>query len=44
MTAARWQAFYDSTREQGLYPAGMDVSKAYTLTFVNQRVGMDQKP
>jgi NitT/TauT family transport system substrate-binding protein len=44
MTAARWQAFYDSTREQGLYPAGMDVSKAYTLTFVNQKAGMDQKP
>jgi len=44
MTAARWQAFYDSTRDQGLYPAGMDVSKAYTLTFVNQKAGMDQKP
>jgi NitT/TauT family transport system substrate-binding protein len=41
MTAARWQAFYTATQAEGLYPKGMDVTKAYTLTFVNHKVGMD---
>jgi len=40
MTAARWAAFYGSVRDQGIYPAGLDVTKAYTLEFVNHRVGM----
>jgi NitT/TauT family transport system substrate-binding protein len=40
MTAARWAAFYGSVRDQGIYPAGLDVTKAYTLQFVNRRVGM----
>jgi NitT/TauT family transport system substrate-binding protein len=26
-----------------LYPKGMDVTKAYTLQFVNQKAGMDLK-
>jgi NitT/TauT family transport system substrate-binding protein len=43
MTAARWKSFYDASAAQGLYPAGLDVTKAYTLQFVNQRVGMDSK-
>ena len=40
MTAARWQAFYAATQAEGLYPKGLDVTRAYTLTFVNQKVGM----
>jgi NitT/TauT family transport system substrate-binding protein len=41
MTAERWQAFYAATQAEGLYPKGMDVTKAYTMTFVNHKVGMD---
>ncbi|OJW25931.1 MAG: nitrate ABC transporter substrate-binding protein [Rhodospirillales bacterium 69-11] len=40
MTAARWQAFYDATKSEGLYPPGLDVGQAYTLQFVNKRVGL----
>jgi NitT/TauT family transport system substrate-binding protein len=40
MTAARWQAFYEATRSEGLYPAGMDYTRAYTLQFVNHKVGL----
>jgi NitT/TauT family transport system substrate-binding protein len=34
MTKARWDAFYQATQSEGLYPKDMDISKAYTLTFV----------
>jgi NitT/TauT family transport system substrate-binding protein len=44
MTAARWQAFYDATKAEGLYPAGLDVSRAYTLAFVDHKVGLGPKP
>jgi NitT/TauT family transport system substrate-binding protein len=40
MTEARWQDFFATMSSQGLYPAGLDWRKAYTLRFVNQRVGM----
>jgi NitT/TauT family transport system substrate-binding protein len=40
MTEARWKAFYEMMSAQGLYPAGMDYKQAYTLRFVNQRVGL----
>jgi NitT/TauT family transport system substrate-binding protein len=43
MTAPRWAAFYKSSVDAGVYPAGMDVTKAYTLQFVDQKVGMDMK-
>jgi NitT/TauT family transport system substrate-binding protein len=43
MTAARWQAFYAATQAEGLYPKGMDVSRAYTLDFVNRKAGMELK-
>ena len=43
MTAARWASFYQAVSEQGLYPRGMDVTKAYTLQFVDHKVGMDLK-
>ena len=43
MTDARWKAFYDEMAAVGLYPKGMDFKKAYTLQFVDKRVGMDAK-
>jgi NitT/TauT family transport system substrate-binding protein len=43
MTAARWASFYQATANEGLYPKGMDVAQAYTLKFVDQKVGMELK-
>jgi len=43
MTAERWKDFYETTADQGIYPNGLDVTKAYTLQFVNHKVGMDLK-
>lgn len=43
MTDARWKAFYDSMAAVGVYKRGIDLSKAYTTQFVNQRVGMELK-
>ena len=43
MTAARWAAFYTATAGEGLYPKGLDVTQAYTLKFVDQKVGMELK-
>ena len=40
MTDERWQSFYEGMRDVGLYPAGMDYKKAYSLEFVNKRVGL----
>ena len=40
MTAERWRRFYETMRDAGVYPAGMDVSRAFTLDFVNKRVGL----
>ena len=40
MTDARWQAFAASMKELGVYPRDLDVTLAYTLAFVNRRVGM----
>ena len=43
MTAARWADFYQATSEAGVYPKGLDITKAYTLQFVNHKTGMDLK-
>ena len=40
MTAARWAAFYEATQEEGLYPKGLDITRAYTLDFVNHKTAM----
>lgn len=40
MTDARWRAFYAAMRDAGVYPAGLDISKAYTTRFVNQGRGI----
>ena len=43
MTEARWAEFYRSMADVGVYPKGLDVTKAYTLRFVDKRVGMEMK-
>jgi len=43
MTAARWREFADSMVKAGVYPADIDVAKAYTLQFVNKGYGMQLK-
>jgi NitT/TauT family transport system substrate-binding protein len=40
MTDARWKDFFDTMAKAGLYPADMDYKKAYTLQFVDKKVGM----
>jgi len=40
MTDARWEHFYKSMVDVGVLPTGVDVRKAYTLKFVNKKVGM----
>jgi NitT/TauT family transport system substrate-binding protein len=40
MSEARWRDFFDTMAKAGLYPADMDFSPAFTLQFVNKRVGM----
>jgi NitT/TauT family transport system substrate-binding protein len=41
MSDARWQTFFETMSGQGLYPKGMDYRAAYTLRFVDHRVGME---
>jgi NitT/TauT family transport system substrate-binding protein len=43
MTDARWSSFFDMMSGEGLYPKDMDYHKAYTLRFVDKRVGMELK-
>ena len=39
MSEARWRDFFDTMTKAGLYPADMDFRKAFTLQFVNKKVG-----
>jgi NitT/TauT family transport system substrate-binding protein len=41
MTQDRWRAFFDIMAEDNVYPADLDFTKAYTLQFVGNQVGMD---
>ena len=43
MNDARWKAFFDLMAADGLYPAGMDYRRAYTLAFVGKGVGAGAK-
>jgi NitT/TauT family transport system substrate-binding protein len=43
MTDARWKQFTDDVVAQGLYPKGLDYTRAYTLTFVNRKLGLPGK-
>src|SRR5207247_6094604 len=40
MSEARWKEFFDGMAKAGLYPADMDFRKAFTLQFVNQKIGL----
>lgn len=40
MTKQRWNAFYQNMVTAGLYPEGLDISRIYTLDFVNKRLGL----
>jgi NitT/TauT family transport system substrate-binding protein len=40
MTEARWRDFFDTMASAGVYPKEMDYKKAFTLEFVNKKVGM----
>jgi NitT/TauT family transport system substrate-binding protein len=44
MTEGRWRDFFDTMVKAGVYPAALDFHRAFTLDFVNKKVGMsDQK-
>jgi NitT/TauT family transport system substrate-binding protein len=40
MADARWKDFFDTMTKAGLYPADMDYRKAFTVRFVNKKVGI----
>jgi NitT/TauT family transport system substrate-binding protein len=40
MTHERWERFYATMVTAGVYPAGMAIRNAYSLDFVNRRVGL----
>ena len=44
MTDRRWESFFQSMIQQGLYPANMDWRAAYTLRFVGKGVGLGMRP
>ena len=40
MTEARWRDFFETMSRAGVYRKDLDFRKAYTLQFVNKKVGM----
>jgi len=44
MTDERFKSFFDKMVEAGLFEADLDYTKAYTLDFVNKKVGLDLRP
>ncbi|MBV8504713.1 MAG: ABC transporter substrate-binding protein, partial [Alphaproteobacteria bacterium] len=40
MTEARWQEFFNTMAGAGVYPKDLDFHKAFTLQFVDKKVGM----
>jgi len=40
MTEARWRDFFETMSKAGVYRNDLDFRKAYTLQFVNKKVGM----
>jgi NitT/TauT family transport system substrate-binding protein len=40
MTHERWERFYATMVAAGVYPAGLAIRDAYSLDFVNRRVGL----
>jgi NitT/TauT family transport system substrate-binding protein len=44
MTDARVKSFYDKMTKAGVVKPSLDLSKAYTLRFVDKKVGLDLRP
>ena len=44
MTDARMKGFFDEMVRAGVVKAGLDYRKAYTLQFVDKKVGLDLRP
>ena len=44
MTDARMKSFYDKMVRAGAVKGDLDIRKAYTLQFVNKRVGLELRP
>jgi NitT/TauT family transport system substrate-binding protein len=44
MTDARMKSFFDKMVRAGVVKPSIDLAKAYTLQFVNKRVGLDLRP
>jgi NitT/TauT family transport system substrate-binding protein len=40
MNEARWRDFFAAMVKAGLYPADLDFRRAFTVQFVNKKVGM----
>src|SRR5689334_24152054 len=40
MTEARWREFFETMAKAGIYPKDLDFRKAFTLQFVDKKVGM----
>jgi NitT/TauT family transport system substrate-binding protein len=40
MTEARWHDFFDMMAKAGVYPQDLDFRRAFTLQFVDKKVGM----
>ena len=40
MTDERWASFYKDMHAAGVFPANIDVRKAYDLSFINKGVGV----
>jgi len=43
MSSARWKDFHATMVDAGLYPADLDLTRAYTLKFVNKKHGLHLK-
>ena len=44
MTDARMKSFFDKMVRAGVVKPSIDLAKAYTLQFVNKKVGLDLRP
>jgi NitT/TauT family transport system substrate-binding protein len=40
MTTERWKHFYETMTETGVFSKGLDITKAYSLEFVNKGIGV----
>jgi NitT/TauT family transport system substrate-binding protein len=44
MTDARMKSFFDKMVRAGVVKSSIDLRRAYTLAFVNKRVGIELRP